>query len=185
MASKRTIVLGLVLVAAAAAAIVVSMDRDSSSSDVEAQSTVPARGNNTTETQRSTSVFEEIDPGNAGVDETAVLWHGRRLATDPPKNFTGALVEFTWETVPAETGLESYDVAVSDQNGVLDGERSATSPIQLQVNASEWRFNDLTVGWATYGQNEEGLTAYGPTQIQVYTTMFTQGPPNWNYSAVE
>lgn len=136
------------------------------------------------EPQRETHV-DTIGPrASAGTEALDLVRYYHTILEEQPANFTGAIVEFTWSMAPQAPGVNNWSVRLMSGSSVLSQGVGAAQPIRLNVSDDAYTGGELRLSYDPHpGRLPVGAMAAG--EITIYTTVFTHGPPDWSYSAVE
>lgn len=152
-------------------------------SDEPSGALAPADVGSNTSTQRETKVDEVLVPGGARVGSTQAVTSSVRVLSHQPANFTGAIVEVTWKLGPSAPGLNNWTVVAGGDGEQYGSAARSEQPVRLLLNSSEY---DVGALWVSVFPGGDGPVGVGATDgITIHTTVFTHGPPDWSFSAVE
>lgn len=138
------------------------------------------------QTQRQTVEHTFVVPVNVAANGVQAYTESWRAFETAPKNVTGTKVQAVYEAPTQGTGLSQLAVGAGGGGENFNRTNEPTAPglYTFRVPSAQWNWTHSQPFWVGVGPKADGSVVAG-AQVHVYVTVFTNGPPDWSYSAVD
>lgn len=181
MRTRLPITIVFLLVLSVLAGCIGQTQQSTGQSSSEAEDS-PEDEKDSSEPQVNTTTTSAIVPINvAGPTGTLIGAGDMTLLSQPPVNYSGILLEFVWTTPTKEVDAGDLTVDVDDEGTFSNTTMSADGPATMRIHSGEYTSEDLHA-WA-HPRRGTPPNAWVAANVTAYVTVFSGGPPNWDFSA--